>query len=61
MGSLNREVTKMIKWFKTKKQAQNFLDTKGSSFGIGIFKDKNAKHKTKPFAVCSEMVWINRN
>jgi len=50
-----------MKWFKTKREAQKFFDNKSSKFGIGIFKDKRAKHKTKPFTVTSEMEWINRN
>jgi len=50
-----------MKWFKTKREAQKFFDNKSSKFGIGIFKDKRAKHKAKPFTVTSEMEWINRN
>jgi hypothetical protein len=49
-----------MKWFKTKKEAQKFFDDKNKPFGIGIFKDKTAKHKSKPFAVTNEMLWINR-
>ena len=49
-----------MRWFKTKKEAQKFFDAKFNTFGIGIFKDKTAKHKAKPFAVTSEMQWINR-
>ena len=49
-----------MKWFKTKKEAQKFFDDKNKPIGIGIFKDNSAKHKAKPFAVTSEMIWINR-
>ena len=58
---LSEDIGNIMRWFKTKKEAQKFFDNKNNTFGIGIFKDKSAKHKTKPFAVCSEMVWINRN
>ena len=48
----------MIKWFKTKKEAQIFNDSQWCK--ESVFKDKRAKHKRKPFAVTNYMMWINR-
>jgi hypothetical protein len=49
----------MIRWFKTKKQAEVFRDSKEPM--DSIFKDKRGKHKAKPFGVCSHIIWINRS
>jgi len=50
----------MIKWFKTKKQAKDFIDINPRA-GDVVRKDKNNKHKIKPFAVTHHIEWINRN
>tara|TARA_R100000789_G_scaffold45533_1_gene46428 strand:+ start:813 stop:992 length:180 start_codon:yes stop_codon:yes gene_type:complete len=53
--------------FKTKAQAQKYLDSKGSYVGysnrLHIFKVplkyRKGRHKIKPFAVTDEMDWIH--